>query len=76
MKTTSSTAALVAWVSLSLVAARVDISSIPLVSSANVIPGAYIVEIDPHTVGVSAITGKRSINVRRPQRRTSRESAC
>ncbi len=44
------------------VAATIDISHIPRGSSKNVVPGAYVVEIDPHTVGISSITGKRSID--------------
>jgi hypothetical protein len=44
------------------VAATIDISSIPRGTSNNVVPGAYVVEIDPATVGIASITGKRSIN--------------
>jgi hypothetical protein len=44
------------------VAATIDISQIPRETSENVIPGAYVVEIDPSTVGTASITGKRSVN--------------
>lgn len=44
------------------VAATVDISHIARETSKNVVPGAYVVEIDPATVGIASITGKRSVN--------------
>jgi hypothetical protein len=53
--------ALFASASLSL-AALVDVSRISRGTSNNVIPGAYMVEIDPGTIGISSITGKRSAN--------------
>jgi hypothetical protein len=53
--------ALAASAGLSL-AALVDISNIPRGPSNNVIPGAYMVEIDPAIIGISSITEKRSAN--------------
>lgn len=52
--------ALATCASLSL-AAMVDLSQIPRGNTKNVVPGAYMVEIDPHTIGVSSIIGKRSL---------------
>jgi hypothetical protein len=44
------------------VAATIDISHISYGTSKNVVPDAYMVEIDPETVGLASITGKRSVN--------------
>ncbi|KIM30502.1 hypothetical protein M408DRAFT_22002 [Serendipita vermifera MAFF 305830] len=46
----------------SAAAATIDLSHIPRGTSKNVVPNAYVVEIDPNTVGISSITGKRSMN--------------
>jgi hypothetical protein len=54
--------ALAFFASALTVAATIDISQIPRGSSKNVVPGAYVVEIDPATVGIASITGKRSVN--------------
>jgi hypothetical protein len=53
--------ALAASAGLSL-AALVDISHLPRGTSNNVLPGAYMVEIDPAIIGISSITRKRSAN--------------
>jgi len=42
------------------VTATVDLSFIPRGTSKNIVPNTYVVEIDPATVGISSITGKRS----------------
>jgi len=51
--------------SFTLVAAKIDLSTIPRKTTSNVVPGAYIVELDPTSVGSAAKTGKRSANVSR-----------
>lgn len=54
--------ALTFLVSALTVAAAIDISHIRRGTSKNIVPGAYMVEIDPATIGIASITGKRSIN--------------
>lgn len=54
--------ALVAYAGLSL-AATLDLSHIQRdTKTLAVVPNAYVVEIDPATIGISSITGKRSLN--------------
>lgn len=52
-----------AFASFSLVAAAVDLSSIPHKTTNPTVPGAYIVELDPTSVGSAGRFGKRSPNV-------------
>ncbi len=54
---------LAAFASVSLVAAAVDLSSIPRRTTNPTVPGAYIVELDPTSVGSAGPSGKRSPNV-------------
>ena len=49
--------------SFSLVAATVDLSSIPRKTTNPTVPGAYIIELDPTSVGTAGRSGKRSPNV-------------
>jgi hypothetical protein len=51
-----------ASVSFTLLTAAIDLSSVPRKTTAQTVPGAYIVELDPNAVGP---TGKRSANVTR-----------
>lgn len=52
-----------AFASINLVAAAVDLSSIPRETTNPTVPGAYIVELDPTAVGPAPPSGKRSPNV-------------
>lgn len=53
------------FASVSLVAAAVELSSIPRKTTNPTVPGAYIVELDPTSVGPAGPSGKRSPNVPR-----------
>lgn len=64
MKKGSTSAALfAALASCTFVAAAIDLSTIPRKTTNSVIPNAYIVELDPASVGPAGNTGKRSANV-------------
>jgi hypothetical protein len=54
-----------ALASVGLVSAAIDLSSIPRKTTNPTVPGAFIVEIDPKSVGAAAQSGKRSANVPR-----------
>ena len=54
-----------ALASISIVAAAVELSSIPRETTNPTVPGAYIVELDPTSVGAAGPSGKRSPNVPR-----------
>jgi len=51
-----------ALASFTLVAATIDLSTIPRKTTNSKVPGAYIVELDPHSVSPGN-SGKRSANV-------------